>query len=104
METLKNLQYLWYQAHWYKFKQIIFPVNIFIFFNTRQVNLIPSSRPQDVYSEVANLVEKARNRDALSGVTIAQQLEGEFVYCIDTPGLPYLLENMESMKNKLFEI
>jgi len=50
------------------------------------------------------LVEKARNRDALSGVTIAQQLEGEFVYCIDTPGLPYLLENMESMKNKLFEI
>ena len=40
------------------------------------MNLAPAARPQDVYSEVANLVEKKRKDDAKNGVLIAQQLEG----------------------------
>ena len=43
----------------------------------RQVNLAPAARPQDVYSEVANLVEKKRKDDAKNGLLIAQQLEGK---------------------------
>lgn len=37
---------------------------------------MPADRPQDVYLEVANLVEKKRSLDAANGVQIAQQLEG----------------------------
>lgn len=40
------------------------------------VNLAPSDYPQDVYSSVATLVEKLRDRDARNGVKIAQVLEG----------------------------
>lgn len=39
------------------------------------VNLTPCDVPQDVYSTVANLVEKARKKDAEDGVLIAQALE-----------------------------
>lgn len=46
-------------------------------YGARQVNLVPADRPQDVYSEVANLVEKKRAEDAHDGVLIAQQLEGK---------------------------
>ena len=42
----------------------------------RQVNLIPCERPQDLYAEVANLVEKRRIADAAEGNEIASQLEG----------------------------
>ena len=41
------------------------------------MNLSPADRPADVYSEVASLVESARQKDAESGVLIAQQLDGE---------------------------
>ena len=44
-----------------------------------KVNLIPDARPQDVYSEVAALVEKRRNEDASDGMHIAQQLQGNTV-------------------------
>lgn len=40
------------------------------------VNLVPFERPQDVYTEVANLVEKERENDARNGVAVAQCLEG----------------------------
>lgn len=40
------------------------------------VNLFPSDRPQDVYSDVAALVEKQRAKDALEGLEIAKLLEG----------------------------
>lgn len=40
------------------------------------VNLAPSPMPQDVYSSVAALVEKLRDRDAKRGVKVAQVLEG----------------------------
>ena len=47
------------------------------------MNVKPSARPQDLYAEVANLVEKRRNSDAAEGIEIAQQLEGnEFVECL----------------------
>jgi DNA-directed RNA polymerase len=40
------------------------------------VNLVPFDRPQDVYSVVADLVEKERQSDAENGVSVAQALEG----------------------------
>ena len=40
------------------------------------VNLAPSEVPQDVYSAVAALVEKQRQKDAEAGSKIAQTLEG----------------------------
>ena len=43
----------------------------------KQVNLLPSERPEDVYAEVAKLVEKMCERDAANGVEIAQQLLGK---------------------------
>eukprot|EP00794_Sanderia_malayensis_P016234 gene16234-17872_t len=42
-----------------------------------QVNLIPCEKPQDLYAEVANLVEKKRLADAAQGHNIAMQLEGK---------------------------
>ena len=42
----------------------------------RQVNVKPSERPQDLYGEVANLVEKKRAADAATGDSLAMQLEG----------------------------
>lgn len=41
------------------------------------VNLAPADRPQDVYSNVAELVEKERVKDAAEGNLIAQILEGK---------------------------
>ncbi|XP_066920976.1 DNA-directed RNA polymerase, mitochondrial-like [Clytia hemisphaerica] len=46
-------------------------------YGAKQVNLSPADRPADVYSEVASLVESARQKDADSGVLIAQQLDGK---------------------------
>ena len=46
-------------------------------YGAKQVNLIPADKPQDVYAEVSNLVEKRRQEDALNGVLIAQQLVGK---------------------------
>lgn len=46
-------------------------------YGAKQVNLMPSDRPQDVYMEVANLVEKTRVKDAADGLSIAQLLEGK---------------------------
>ncbi|CAB3979043.1 DNA-directed RNA polymerase, mitochondrial [Paramuricea clavata] len=43
----------------------------------RQVNVLPSDRPEDVYSEVAKLVEKMCERDAANGEEIAQHLVGK---------------------------
>jgi len=40
------------------------------------VNLNPSDKPNDVYSEVANLVEQSRQKDAKSGSLIANSLDG----------------------------
>uniref|UniRef100_A0A0C9RBI4 DNA-directed RNA polymerase n=1 Tax=Fopius arisanus TaxID=64838 RepID=A0A0C9RBI4_9HYME len=40
------------------------------------VNLHPSSVPQDVYSSVAGMVEDIRKRDANNGVEVAQVLDG----------------------------
>ncbi|XP_022336971.2 DNA-directed RNA polymerase, mitochondrial-like [Crassostrea virginica] len=40
------------------------------------VNLSPFTHPQDVYSDVVELVEKIRQRDAEEGLEIAQKLEG----------------------------
>ena len=40
------------------------------------VNLYPASFPRDVYSDVAALVEKERQKDAFEGVELAQLLEG----------------------------
>merc|ERR1739838_357355 len=40
------------------------------------VNLTPMHVPQDVYSDIATLVEAKRKEDADSGVPIAQTLEG----------------------------
>lgn len=41
------------------------------------VNLSPCDKPQDVYSTVASLVEKARAKDASRGNALAQALDGE---------------------------
>lgn len=40
------------------------------------VNLVPCDVPQDVYSDVANLVEEARRTDAEDGLEVAKVLEG----------------------------
>ncbi|XP_048774109.2 DNA-directed RNA polymerase, mitochondrial-like isoform X4 [Ostrea edulis] len=40
------------------------------------VNLSPFTHPQDVYSDVVELVEKIRQKDAEEGLEIAQKLEG----------------------------
>ncbi|XP_055386040.1 DNA-directed RNA polymerase, mitochondrial [Condylostylus longicornis] len=40
------------------------------------VNLSPSDSPQDVYSAIATLVEKARQTDASNGLHVAQILDG----------------------------
>ena len=40
------------------------------------MNVAPSERPQDVYVEVANLVEEKRKMDAENGVEMAKLLEG----------------------------
>ncbi|XP_076451324.1 DNA-directed RNA polymerase, mitochondrial-like [Babylonia areolata] len=42
----------------------------------QSVNLWPYDCPQDVYSDVCELVERERQKDAAEGVEIAQQLEG----------------------------
>ncbi|KAI6650343.1 DNA-directed RNA polymerase, mitochondrial [Oopsacas minuta] len=42
----------------------------------QSVNLIPSIVPADVYTEVANHVEKFRSQDAKDGSLVAQKLEG----------------------------
>ncbi|XP_070207362.1 DNA-directed RNA polymerase, mitochondrial-like [Littorina saxatilis] len=42
----------------------------------QSVNLWPYDSPQDVYSDVLELVEKERQKDAAEGVEIAQHLEG----------------------------
>ncbi|PFX31945.1 DNA-directed RNA polymerase, mitochondrial [Stylophora pistillata] len=46
-------------------------------YGARQVNLMPADRPQDVYEEVAKLVEATRERDAADGNEIAKDLEGK---------------------------
>jgi DNA-directed RNA polymerase len=43
----------------------------------RQVNLLPSERPQDVYSGVVELVVRRLEDDAANGVEIAQRLLGK---------------------------
>jgi DNA-directed RNA polymerase, mitochondrial len=43
----------------------------------KSVNLLPSARPQDVYSDVAALVQARMAQDARNGVAIAQLLEGK---------------------------
>jgi len=48
-------------------------------YGAKQVNLTPSVKPQDVYTEVANLVEKKRKVDAENGLLLAQQLEGKVI-------------------------
>ena len=40
------------------------------------VNLLPSEKPQDIYSEVAEIVERRRREDAADGVDVAGTLEG----------------------------
>ena len=40
------------------------------------VNLSPTSHPSDVYSDVAEMVEKMRQVDAENGLKVAQELEG----------------------------
>lgn len=40
------------------------------------VNLMPESKPQDVYSAVAKMVEETRAKDAENDVKVAQILEG----------------------------
>lgn len=42
----------------------------------KSVNLYPSAKPQDVYSDVANMVDKYRKIDADAGNEIAKALEG----------------------------
>lgn len=42
----------------------------------KSVNLMPSKRPQDVYTAVCDIVERERIKDAESGNTVAQLLEG----------------------------
>lgn len=39
------------------------------------VNLAPSALPQDVYSDVALLVEESRRKDAANGLEVAKKLE-----------------------------
>jgi len=46
-------------------------------YGAKQVNLMPADRPQDVYEEVAKLVEASRVRDAADGHEIAKELEGK---------------------------
>lgn len=46
-------------------------------YGAKQVNLMPADRPQDVYEEVAKLVEATRARDAADGNEIAKDLEGK---------------------------
>jgi len=42
----------------------------------RAVNLAPSEKPQDVYSEIAAIVDRKREEDSQKGVEIASTLEG----------------------------
>jgi len=46
-------------------------------YGAKQVNLSPSDRPQDIYAEVSNMVEKRRKEDAANGDLLAQQLVGK---------------------------
>lgn len=39
--------------------------------------MVPADRPQDVYEEVAKLVEMARVKDAEDGLKVAQHLQGK---------------------------
>eukprot|EP01122_Echinamoeba_exundans_P012953 TRINITY_DN5568_c0_g3_i1.p1 TRINITY_DN5568_c0_g3~~TRINITY_DN5568_c0_g3_i1.p1 ORF type:complete len:1002 (-),score=139.58 TRINITY_DN5568_c0_g3_i1:35-3040(-) len=43
----------------------------------KSVNLLPSARPQDVYSDVAALVQARMAQDSRNGVAMAQLLEGK---------------------------
>ena len=40
------------------------------------VNLLPAEKPQDIYSEVAEIVERRRREDAKNGIAVASTLEG----------------------------
>ena len=40
------------------------------------VNLLPAARPQDLYSQVAELVAEKVSRDAVAGVELAQRIDG----------------------------
>jgi len=42
----------------------------------RAVNLVPSDKPQDVYSEIAAIVDRKRGEDSQAGLEIATALEG----------------------------
>jgi len=42
----------------------------------RAVNLVPCDKPQDVYSEIAAIVDRKREEDSRAGVEIAASLEG----------------------------
>jgi len=42
----------------------------------RAVNLVPADKPQDVYSEIAAIVDRKRNEDSMAGVEIAKALDG----------------------------
>ena len=46
------------------------------FVGAKSVNLVPADKPQDVYMEIASIVERKRGEDAAQGVEIAQRLEG----------------------------
>lgn len=42
----------------------------------RAVNLVPADKPQDVYSEIATIVDRKREEDSQAGLEIATVLEG----------------------------
>jgi len=42
----------------------------------RAVNLVPSEKPQDVYSEIAAIVDRRRGKDSEAGIEIATSLKG----------------------------
>eukprot|EP00092_Neocalanus_flemingeri_P017911 GFUD01019377.1.p1 GENE.GFUD01019377.1~~GFUD01019377.1.p1 ORF type:complete len:1482 (+),score=337.24 GFUD01019377.1:704-5149(+) len=42
----------------------------------RAVNLVPADKPQDVYSEIAAIVDRKRQEDSQAGLEIATALEG----------------------------
>jgi len=46
-------------------------------FGAKSVNLLPAAKPQDVYSEVADLVQERLERDAENGSELAKKLVGK---------------------------
>ena len=59
----------------------------------------PCEKPQDLYGEVANLVEKKRAADAVEGNALAKQLEG-----IHSLSVPFILAKQPMFFMRMYQV